>query len=697
MLPAGVPVIDHLAAWASVTPGWNIISPVIEDLRSRRTPSLEQLRHPEVLELALSAATEDEFVRACAWVREKHQQTRERFGALLPAADVEFIQVQANQDYQSLEQVLADIVLSSGEQTRSFQLSQPPARGVSPGKAVSLPVLFMYGSIGWQLHIRLAAGHTPDGKEIKFLCADALPPAYLELIALLEPAVGTGIAKDYQEFFGMVSALWPSHDTKPAEPIELPRITMLAGCTISHVAVLQLVYTFLGGYLCKDWRASTGDRMWARPYASLPVGLQCYLHGDIQQVAITAWVAIAVWVAHLFPDSTLVTRATNLTPTGLLNWWTEAVIKGLMRKGSWADPRPGYVTHREGAIQRAGVPRTEPLHAVLRLCPSWPAITSGGCREFHHAGAFIRENYDLLRYAGIETGQNVWPNHNEVGRSHLFTLGVDTMALPLPSTLPSSHTARFIHRPHLHFFDLQPDRITRQLFFEAAEKIGLPKRQVFLLYHKYDIERAVEALDLWETQPKRITDMLSLGRGGLLVRDCRELLWSAGRLRKRPADWVDPFHLDEQAVTKHQRLVTHLQQQWATQAEAARQQLARGTALQESVARVMATDAIPAGAAIGPFLTTMGTQITESTLSFTGRSRSARRRKRRELTAMEARTPNSIGSPARVPRLDSGWVSRLRPIQSRFPRLRLLLSPPRHSSLHLPPFRGMPRSDSGRA
>jgi hypothetical protein len=159
---------------------------------------------------------------------------------------------------------------------------------------------------------------------------------------------------------------------------------------------------------------------------------------------------------------------------------------------------------------------------------------------------------------------------------------------------------------------------------------------VFLLYHKYDIDRAVEALDLWETQPNRITDMLGLGRGGLLVRDCRELLWSAGRLRKRPTDWVDPFHLDEQAVTKRQRLVTHLQQQWATQAEAARQQLARGAALQESVARVMATDAIPAGAAIGPFLTTMGSQITESTLTFTGRSRSARRRKRRELTAMEA-------------------------------------------------------------
>jgi hypothetical protein len=40
MLPAGVPVIDHLAAWTSVTPGWNVISPAIEDLRSKRTPRL---------------------------------------------------------------------------------------------------------------------------------------------------------------------------------------------------------------------------------------------------------------------------------------------------------------------------------------------------------------------------------------------------------------------------------------------------------------------------------------------------------------------------------------------------------------------------------------------------------------------------------------------------------------------------------
>jgi hypothetical protein len=515
MLPAGVPVIDHLAAWASITPGWSTLTPAIEDLRKRRAPSLDPAHHPEVLELALGTASDEEYANACAWIRRKHQETREKYGILLPAADVECLQIAADKDYQSLEQILAEIVLSSGDNSRTFQLLPPPSRGITPGKAISLPVLFMYESVGWQLHICIAAGHAPDGKSVTFLCSENLPAAYLELIALLEPAVGTGIARDYQEFFGTVSAFWPSHGTKPAEPIELARITMLAGCTISHVAVLHLVYTFLGGYLCKDWRASTGDRLWARPYSSLPVGLQCYLHGDVQQVAITAWVAITVWVSHLFPDSTLATRASNLTPAGLLNWWTEAVVKGLMRKGEWKEPRPGYVTHREGAIQRAGVPRTEPLHAVLRLCPAWPAITSGGCRDFLQAGVFIREHYTLLRYAGIQTGYDAWPNYDETTRGHLFTLGLDTTAIPLPSTAPSSHTARTVHQQHLHsFFDLRLENITRELLFDAASALPFAKRPVFLLYHKYDIERAVAALDLWDSQPKRMLDMLGMERGG---------------------------------------------------------------------------------------------------------------------------------------------------------------------------------------
>jgi hypothetical protein len=143
MLPAGVPVIDHLAAWISVTPGWNIISPVITELCTKRSPKTEARYHPEVFELALDTATDKEYVHACEWIKQKHQKTREKYGILLPAADVECLQVQASKDYQSLEQILADIVLSSGERSHTFKLPPPPSRGASPGKAISLPVLYM--------------------------------------------------------------------------------------------------------------------------------------------------------------------------------------------------------------------------------------------------------------------------------------------------------------------------------------------------------------------------------------------------------------------------------------------------------------------------------------------------------------------------------------------------------------------------
>ncbi len=119
-----------------------------------------------------------------------------------------------------------------------------------------MPVLLMYGGIGWQLHLRIAAGHKAD--TVSFITG-TLPPAYRELIGTLEPAVGTGVEKDYAEFFEAIQTLH-GDASRPRHPIELTRLTLLAGCAISHTAVLQLVYTFLGGYLCKagDRQPATG-------------------------------------------------------------------------------------------------------------------------------------------------------------------------------------------------------------------------------------------------------------------------------------------------------------------------------------------------------------------------------------------------------------------------------------------------------
>jgi hypothetical protein len=39
MLPGGAAVIDHLAAWCHDTPGWDSLLPIVNKLRTRRSPS----------------------------------------------------------------------------------------------------------------------------------------------------------------------------------------------------------------------------------------------------------------------------------------------------------------------------------------------------------------------------------------------------------------------------------------------------------------------------------------------------------------------------------------------------------------------------------------------------------------------------------------------------------------------------------
>jgi hypothetical protein len=475
------------------------------------------------------------------------------------------------------------------------------------------------------------------------------------LIETLEPAVGTGVEKDYAEFFEAIQTLY-GDASRPRRPIELTRLTLLAGCAISHTAVLQLVYTFLGGYLCKDWRSSTGDRLCSRPYEFLPSGLKCYLHGDVQQVAVTAWVAVTTWVAHLFPDSTLVTRCRNLMPMGLLSWWAEFAVKGLMLTGDWNEPRPGYTTHQEGAIQKAGVPRTDSTHELLRLCPTWPAITSGGCREFHTAGVFLRTHYSLLRRAAAE----VWPDYDTVAVAHMFTLGVDSAVLPSPSMGPVTPTSPWLPQVYDHpFFRLPPDQVTRDAMFAAAEAIGLPKRPVMLLYHKMDVARAIIALELWEREPQRIHNLLGKQRGGLLVRDCREYLWSIGRLREREETWQDPFHLGELAAAKKARMVAHIQRQWDTQEIAACQRVDKQIMLEQKMQQITDTTITP-GPALASVLFTLGADLETSALTLTGRGRSARRRRKKQYAALEAaglRTPRPQPSSSKV----GGVLAELRP------------------------------------
>jgi hypothetical protein len=120
------------------------------------------------------------------------------------------------------------------------------------------------------------------------------------------------VTRGVDKFYQMVQALfgWYSRTCHP-QLIELSQLSMLAGSACS-TGLATTVLTWLGGLLPKNRHCSTIDKQLEVKYSFLQTGLQSYIHGDIQQVAIVSWLMVAPWVLRLFPDLTVVTHATSL-------------------------------------------------------------------------------------------------------------------------------------------------------------------------------------------------------------------------------------------------------------------------------------------------------------------------------------------------------------------------------------------------
>jgi hypothetical protein len=148
LLPGGAPIIDHLAAYVSSNPGFSGLQETIEYIRNNRVPSTEQLKTVKIKELVLGIASSRQLCEATEWVRERMLETRERFGGLtICAADVEDVATPITGRVHDTTSLMAAI----HEETNSLWLRQLPN---PPGtRTVSCPVLFMFGSIDWQLHL----------------------------------------------------------------------------------------------------------------------------------------------------------------------------------------------------------------------------------------------------------------------------------------------------------------------------------------------------------------------------------------------------------------------------------------------------------------------------------------------------------------------------------------------------------------
>jgi len=559
LLPGGIPIIDHLAAYVTSNPGFSGLQETIEHIRNNRVPSVEQLKTIKIKELVLGIASARQLREATEWVKERILETRERFGGLtICAADVEDIAIPITGRVHDTTSLMGAI----HEETNSLWLRQLPN---PPGtRTVSCPVLFMFGSIDWQLHLRIHVSYHKDDKRTDVALHKGEIPAeeYGELMSAIGPAVGTGVTSDYASFFGIVAALYNEDRMPCGAPVELDRLARLAGADHPQTGLVSQVWTWLGGVLPKHFACSTGDGKWGRDFQELPVGLKLYLLGDIQQVVKVAMTMLMVQAIHLFPDPTFPYRTTGMSGADFVRYWAGRITYLLTREpGNWAPLPRSEVRHhkRDALIDSAGIPPGRD-YDILRLCPGWPAITNGGPRDMAVVGDWYVRQYHYLRTHDTR----VFPAHNPQELKAFVSQSVQVRAALPPSVtgamavLPIEDGSRWV--------DLPPERLTfENIRAEKSRSGDATNRSVMGKYIRYDRERALRLLELWEADPTWPDRLFAKNRGYPFVRDLREFLRAQNMLPVRPPGWTDPLGEEQYGVAKLINLEKHnaivLQQQ----------------------------------------------------------------------------------------------------------------------------------------
>jgi hypothetical protein len=208
-LPAGVPVVDHLRAFLSETPGFDRLTVAVDKIRNSRLPAEDV----SVKEVILGKSTPGEFLAAAEWLRAKLRQTQHGYGVTVLVADVEELCVETPPDIIDNAGLLKAI--SDGRMR--YTLTR---RGYKGPKA-SFPVLLMFGSIDWQLHLMFHVEHRNAGRDrVDVIIGSGELPheEYRALLRELGSATGTGIEKDYSSFFRAVNGVYGNNGRPRGKP-----------------------------------------------------------------------------------------------------------------------------------------------------------------------------------------------------------------------------------------------------------------------------------------------------------------------------------------------------------------------------------------------------------------------------------------------------------------------------------------------
>jgi hypothetical protein len=539
-----------------------------------RTPSVNLLENntTDVREIVLGLSSEKEMRDASRWVEQKRAKTASKFAGLeVCAADTESIMVVRTDAVRDFDSLL-DIFRRNTEHVR---LRLPQNVHVKGETYVHCPVLFMYGSVGWQLHLRLNIKYRylDDRIDVVFHKGQLPTSAYHELLQNIKEAVGIGSAEDYTNFFNVVAHLYGDHSFPSGKPIDLARLSVLAGSDHPQTSLLSLVWLWLGGVLAKHWTCSIGDNKWGKPFQELPDGLKLYLLGDVQLVAAVAMAMLLVYSTHLFPEPSVLLRVTGLSASQLVSRWSNQVIKLLGDQPElWRERDAAAFCHntRLDLIRGMGIPDL-PKYEVLRLCPVWPTITNGGARYSLLAASFILENYETLRKHDAVT----WPGYSQQELHSRCSNAQGSSGLVEATASVVSRHVTVLPSQNSRWFYLPFTEITYQNMREEARFGQRTLRDTLRAYCEFDHIRALDMMKYWEEDRERVIRLMGCHRYLSGVSDVRDFLRSKNLLPHREKDWVDPLGEQQIDAIKALNLIRHNEATQLSVQKSAEQKLKR--------------------------------------------------------------------------------------------------------------------------
>ena len=444
LLPGGAPIVDQVIAFLETQPAWQKTSEVLKLHASARITLPNNL--PEIRELVIGEASHDQFQEMGKWIDAKHKETIDDYGFCLPALDVEELSLMMDDIPSNWTEIKTEIKTSGKLRAK---LDAPSHKKT---KRFNFPVLLMYGSVGWQVHLRIHLVYTQSGDELRveIPAGDTRAETFTEFFKHLRPAVGTGIQGDISSFLQAVNAIHGTALDKNDLPVGIPleQIAKLSGISHTQTSIPVLTFLTLGGILPKDWRCSVADHQWGKPLADLGIGLQAYLAGDIQQVSRVAAVLIIAWIVHLVPSGEYVRSEMQSDP---LQFIADCVDYVTMYDLTWTTPRGQTVQAetRHDLLRGMGLCPNDGS-SLVSFCPPWPAITSGGPKLLNSTLEFSKL---VIRMVGE------WSVLDRIDEITDFVSAIPKLpkeASPLLSTPKSTPVKSNSLPADLEFFPLSP-------------------------------------------------------------------------------------------------------------------------------------------------------------------------------------------------------------------------------------------------